>query len=271
MHREYHRWFSHRVGREMGCVVYGHYGVPVLAFPAAAASGSSRTWASFRRSPVRGRGTRQVLRRGLEQRRQLVQQRRTRSTAAGCSACSTSTSAGRSFPSSTTTAGAAADCDDGRITRRLSCREHALQASRRREALLGDVGPVRHAPFMDGLTDDNFYFNNPIDYLGGLHDPGMIGLLNTCDIHIITGTGPWEKPEHSYHLSHSRSRASVIISTTGAPKVATTGRAGSTRCGRISARLKTRARERQVCSGPSPCHAASEGVCPACTRHPARG
>ena len=22
------------------------------------------------------------------------------------------------------------------------------------------------------------------------------------DIHIITGTGPWEKPEHSYHLSH---------------------------------------------------------------------
>ena len=66
---------------------------------------------------------------------------RTRSTAAGCSACSTSTSAGRSFPSSTTTAGAAADCDDGRITRRLSCREHALQASRRREALLGDVGP----------------------------------------------------------------------------------------------------------------------------------
>jgi esterase/lipase superfamily enzyme len=56
--------------------------------------------------------------------------------------------------------------------------------------------------FMDGLADDNFYFNNPIDYLGGLHDPGMIGLLNTCDIHVITGTGPWEKPEHSYHLSH---------------------------------------------------------------------
>ena len=33
MQTESHRWYSHRLGREMGVVVYGHYGLPVLAFP----------------------------------------------------------------------------------------------------------------------------------------------------------------------------------------------------------------------------------------------
>ena len=42
--------------------------------------------------------------------------------------------------------------------------------------------------FMDGVYDDNFYFNNPVDYLGGMNDPGRIGQLNTCDIHLATGT-----------------------------------------------------------------------------------
>jgi esterase/lipase superfamily enzyme len=56
--------------------------------------------------------------------------------------------------------------------------------------------------FMDGLTDDNFYFNNPMDYLGGLHDWSQIAQLNTCEIHIATGTGAWERPESSYQLSH---------------------------------------------------------------------
>ena len=27
------RWYSHRLGREMGVVVHGHYGPPMIAFP----------------------------------------------------------------------------------------------------------------------------------------------------------------------------------------------------------------------------------------------
>ena len=60
--------------------------------------------------------------------------------------------------------------------------------------------------FMDGFSDDNFYFNNPIDYLVGCTTGDMIGLLNTCDIHIATGHGPWEKPEQSYALSRVLAR-----------------------------------------------------------------
>jgi esterase/lipase superfamily enzyme len=55
--------------------------------------------------------------------------------------------------------------------------------------------------FMDGAYDDNFYFNNPVDYLASVSDPAILGELTTCDIHIATGTGPWEQSGESYRLS----------------------------------------------------------------------
>jgi esterase/lipase superfamily enzyme len=55
--------------------------------------------------------------------------------------------------------------------------------------------------FMDGDYDDNFYFNNPVDYMANLADPGTLHRLAGCDIHLATGTGPWEKPEDAYRLS----------------------------------------------------------------------
>ena len=55
--------------------------------------------------------------------------------------------------------------------------------------------------FMDGEYDDNFYFNNPVDYLSSLSDPWVLGHLATCDIHIATGSGPWEQSGESYRLS----------------------------------------------------------------------
>ena len=55
--------------------------------------------------------------------------------------------------------------------------------------------------FMDGVYDENFYFNNPVDYLANLSDPWALGNLATCDIHIATGTGAWEKSDEAYRLS----------------------------------------------------------------------
>jgi esterase/lipase superfamily enzyme len=55
--------------------------------------------------------------------------------------------------------------------------------------------------FMDGAYDDNFYFNNPVDYLSSASDPWLLGNLATCDIHIATGSGPWEKSDESYRFS----------------------------------------------------------------------
>jgi len=33
MHRAYHKWYSHRLGRDMELLVFGHAGLPVLVFP----------------------------------------------------------------------------------------------------------------------------------------------------------------------------------------------------------------------------------------------
>jgi esterase/lipase superfamily enzyme len=55
--------------------------------------------------------------------------------------------------------------------------------------------------FMDGQFDDNFYFHNPVDYLANLTDPWLLGQLGTCEIRLVTGTGPWEESRHSYQLS----------------------------------------------------------------------
>ena len=54
--------------------------------------------------------------------------------------------------------------------------------------------------FMDGLYDDNVYFNNPVDYVANLSDPWALGHLSTCEIHLVTGTGPWEHSGPSYQL-----------------------------------------------------------------------
>ena len=34
MHVEYHNWFSHALGHDMSFKVYGHFGQPLIAFPA---------------------------------------------------------------------------------------------------------------------------------------------------------------------------------------------------------------------------------------------
>jgi esterase/lipase superfamily enzyme len=63
--------------------------------------------------------------------------------------------------------------------------------------------------FMDGDYDDTFYFNNPVDYLSNLSDRWALGHLASCDIHIATGTGPWERSGESYRLSEILSRRGI--------------------------------------------------------------
>jgi len=62
---------------------------------------------------------------------------------------------------------------------------------------------------MDGMYDDNFYFNNHVDYLGNLSDPWYFEQYASCDIHLITGTGPWEHSGPSYRLSEVLSRKGI--------------------------------------------------------------
>jgi esterase/lipase superfamily enzyme len=62
---------------------------------------------------------------------------------------------------------------------------------------------------MDGGYDENFYFHNPVDYLANLEDPWILGQLATCEVRLVTGSGPWENSGESYSLSAVLARKGI--------------------------------------------------------------
>jgi esterase/lipase superfamily enzyme len=55
--------------------------------------------------------------------------------------------------------------------------------------------------FMDGHYDENFYFNNPVDYVANVSESAQLDALKACDIHLVTGSGPWEESALTYQLA----------------------------------------------------------------------
>jgi esterase/lipase superfamily enzyme len=63
--------------------------------------------------------------------------------------------------------------------------------------------------FMSGMYDDNFYFQNPVDYMANLKDPWYLEQLSTCEIRLGTGSGPYEKSAYSYMMSGILARKGI--------------------------------------------------------------
>lgn len=56
--------------------------------------------------------------------------------------------------------------------------------------------------YTEGHMNDDIYFNNPISYLGNMHDGHTLDLLrHHCQIHIVSGRGDYEAPHCSERLS----------------------------------------------------------------------
>ena len=58
--------------------------------------------------------------------------------------------------------------------------------------------------YLRGYSDDNVYFNNPVQYLENLNDDYYLPLLRRSDpraIVILSGQGAYEAPDRSRHLS----------------------------------------------------------------------
>ena len=62
---------------------------------------------------------------------------------------------------------------------------------------------------MDGGYDENFYFHNPVDYLSNLTERWYLEQLATCEIHLVTGSGPYEDSRSTYHLSGILARQGI--------------------------------------------------------------
>jgi esterase/lipase superfamily enzyme len=204
MHREYHRWFSSRLGFDLGVGVYGHYGAPVLAFPT---SGGDE-WEH------EGQGMIPTLSHFIEAGRIKV------FTVRAATNESFYNESAHPFHRSWMQSQY-----DGYIRHEVVPFIHAhcqgtpaittmgasLGAYHAANTLLKHPDVVKRCfalsgvydmrRFMDGLYDDNLYFNNPVDYVPNINDGWLLGQLSACDIRLVTGTGPWEHSGPSYQLA----------------------------------------------------------------------
>jgi esterase/lipase superfamily enzyme len=205
MHREHQRWYSHRLNREMGVNVYGHYGMPILAFP----TSMGDEWEQ------EGQGMIRTLSPYLEQGRIRV-------------FCVNSVNSDsfqnksahpfhRSYMQAQYDAYVANEvvpfiysiCQTPGIPiTTYGASLGALHAANtlfkhpdrvKRCYALSGVYDMRDS--MGGMYDDNFYFNNPVDYMANQNDRWFLDQYRSCDIHLATGSGPWEVPAPTYRMS----------------------------------------------------------------------
>jgi esterase/lipase superfamily enzyme len=212
MHREHHRWQSPNLGWEMGIAVYGHFGPPMLAFPTSLGDeweiegqgmiGALSPFVEAGRLKIFA--VRSVTREGLFNKQAhpfhrswvlrcydtYIRQEVIPFIHHQCKGLVPIATMGASlgaFHAANTTF-------------------KYPDAVKRCFALSG-VYDMRSS--MSGMYDDNFYFNNPVDYLPNLSDPWLLGNLASCDIHIVTGNGPYENSGPSYQLSELLRRKAI--------------------------------------------------------------
>lgn len=213
MHFETHGWHVPRLGRHMAIRVYGHFGAPIVAFPTSGGderefegqgmfeglahhidagrvkfycinSVNNESWYDKQIHP-RQRSYMQVQYDDYV-RQEVVPFIHNHCSSPGLALTTTGASFGAYHAANTLL-------------------KHP-DVFRRCLALSG-VYDVRK--FMDGDYDDNFYFNNPVDYVKNLSDPWYLERLRSCDIRLVTGTGPYETAEPSYKLSEALSSRGI--------------------------------------------------------------
>jgi esterase/lipase superfamily enzyme len=204
MHIEHHKWYSPRLGYELGVAVFGHWGPPIIAFPTSHGDewelernhliGAVADFVDAGRMKFYCVGSNNhdsflnegahPFHRSWRQRMfdEYIRQEVIPFVHSHCQGTPPITTLGASLGA-----------------------YHAANTLFRypdivkRCYALSGVFDLRR--FMNGFYDDNFYFQNPVDYLPNLSDPWYFHHLASCDIHLVTGSGPFEESRFSYDLS----------------------------------------------------------------------
>ena len=202
---ERHAWHSPRLGREMGIIVYGHYGHPVVVFPTS--GGDEREY--------EGQGMIAALAHHIDggrvkmfcvnsvnndswynkqahpRHRSYVQAMYDAYIAFEVAPFVRDNCRTGDIPITTT------GSSFGAYHAANTVLKHPDQF--RRCLALSGVYDIKR--FMDGDYDDNCYFNNPIDYVANLSDPWYLHHLGQDDIRLVTGCGPFEDSGPTYRFS----------------------------------------------------------------------
>jgi esterase/lipase superfamily enzyme len=213
MRTDHHHWHSPRLGYTLGVAVFGHWGLPLLAFP----TSQGDEWEFQRASMVEafaefidaGRvklfcvasnNQDSFLNKGAHPLHRAWRQRvwdeyiRDEMIPFVHASCQTP-----GIP--ITTMGASLGAYHAANT--LFRYPHLVK----RCYALSGIYDLRR--FMDGQHDENFYFHNPIDYMANLSDRWYLDQLATCEIRLVTGSGPWEQSGESYAMSRVLARRGI--------------------------------------------------------------
>lgn len=208
MEKELHRWFSPTLQRDMDLLVYGHYGMPMLVFPTASAncyeyedfgmisaiahridagrvkvicvdSVNNESWMN-ERAPLQWRSLRQAQYDGYI-RNEVAPFIYDHCKTTGIAIMTTGSSFGAYHAANT-------------VFKHPDVFRCCVSMS--------GLYDLRHYVKDIYGYDDNFYFNNPVDYLANLNDDCYLPLLrHAADINILCGTGAWENPDFSRQIS----------------------------------------------------------------------
>ena len=212
MHTEHHHWHSPRLGYEMGITVFGHWGPPLLAFP----TSQGDEW------ELHGQGLIGAL-------ADFIDGGRVKIFCVG-SNNNESFMNRRAHPAHrswrqrmydeyirnevipfihTSCQGPAAISTMGASLGAYHAANTLFRYPHLVKRCYGLSGIYDLRDRMDGGYDDNFYFHNPVDYLSNLSDPWYYEQYASCEIRLVTGTGPWEQPSLTYQLSGILSRKGI--------------------------------------------------------------
>lgn len=205
MHREYHRWYSPRLNRDMELLIHGHAGARVLVFP----TSQGRFYEFEDRGMVNALG--EQIANGW------LQLYCVDSVDAESFYCRWAHPSGRIFrhvqyesylleevlPLSRQKNGnpflMALGCSFGAY--------HAVNIGLRHPHLFGRVigmsGKYDMTSFFDGYYDDNVYYHTPTHYVPNLSDPGYIHRLQNLDIILALG-------EHDPHIEENRRLSGML-------------------------------------------------------------
>ena len=205
MHRDHQHWYSHRLNRDMGVTIYGNYGAPILAFPTSCGD----------ESEMEGQGMIRTLSPYIEQGRIRL----------FCINSVNSDSFQNKGAHPFHRSWMQAQYDDYVANEVFPFIDSQCQTPGIGIATLGASLGAYHAAntlfkhpdhvkrcyalsgiydmrdSMDGMYDDNFYFNNPVDYVANQSDPWYLHQYASCDIRLVTGCGPWENSGPTYRMS----------------------------------------------------------------------
>ena len=204
MKREYHRWHSPRLGFELGVVVYGHWGPPLLGFPTSAGD----EWELENQSMVGALADFIDAGRVKLYSVNSINGLSFYNKAAHPFHRSYVQSVFDSYLREEVVPFVWDNCQSRLPISTMGSSFGAYHAANslfkhpdvvKRCFAMSGVYDLRN--FMDGMYDNNLYFNNPVDYLANLSDGWYYEQLASCDVHLITGSGPWEHSGPTYRLS----------------------------------------------------------------------